>query len=163
MDSGPLLSIGHGLDAHRLVPGLPLWLGGLRLDHPLGLLGHSDGDCAAHALADALLGGAGLGGLGDHFPSSDEQWRGITGLRLLERCAGLLVAARWQVVSAHVVVVAEAPHLAPHLGAMGDAMSAALGLTSPVVRVGATSTDGLGMTGRGEGIAASAVVLLSQR
>lgn len=154
------LRIGHGLDLHRLVEGRPLMLGCVEVPGERGLAGHSDGDAAAHALADACLGAAGLGTMGDHFPSSDERWRGTPGREFLERVAALLAGAGARVSSAQVVVVCAAPRLAPHLGAMGEAMSAALGTPLGTVTLSATSGDGLGATGRGEGIAASAVALI---
>lgn len=155
------MRIGHGVDSHRLVPGRPLMLGGVRVPHGAGLLGHSDGDAVSHALADAVLGAAGLGDLGRHFPSSDERWRGIAGVDLLGRVAALARDAGFAVASAHVVVIAQAPRLSPHTGAMAAALATALAVDPSVVAVSATTTDGMGFTGRGEGIAASAVVLLT--
>jgi 2-C-methyl-D-erythritol 2,4-cyclodiphosphate synthase len=157
----PALRIGHGVDAHRLVPGRPLVLGGVQIPHERGLEGHSDGDAATHALADAVLGAAGAGDLGRHFPSSDERWRGVSSLVLLGHAAELARAAGWVVESAQVVVICERPRLAPHIAAMQAALSGAMGVEPEQVAVSATSTDGMGMTGRGEGIAASAVVLLA--
>jgi 2-C-methyl-D-erythritol 2,4-cyclodiphosphate synthase len=154
------LRIGHGIDAHRLVDGRPLMLGCTSIPHDRGLAGHSDGDVVVHALCDALLGAAGQGDMGQHFPSSDDRWRGGCGADFLRAVAALLAAGGVRVVSAHVVAVAEVPRLAPYLGAMSDACAAALGIDGGVVHVTATSSDGLGFTGRGEGIAASAVVLL---
>jgi 2-C-methyl-D-erythritol 2,4-cyclodiphosphate synthase len=155
------MRIGHGVDAHRLVPGRPLMLGGVAVPHDRGLEGHSDGDVVCHALADAVLGAGGLGDLGRHFPSSDERWRGIAGADLLRRCAELAREAGFTVASAHAVVIAQAPRLSPHSAAMAAAIAAALGVDPACVAVSATSTDGMGFTGRGEGIAASAVVLLT--
>ena len=155
------MRIGHGVDAHRFAAGRPLMLGGVHIPHPAGLEGHSDGDAVCHALCDAVLGAAGLGDLGRHFPSSDDRWRGAAGVDLLGHVACLARAAGWQVASAHVVVVAEAPRLAGHTPAMGAALAEALGVSLARVAVSATSTDGMGFTGRGEGIAASAVVLLA--
>lgn len=155
------LRVGHGMDAHRLVAGRPLMLGGIEVPHDRGLEGHSDGDAAAHALADAVLGGAGRGDLGAHFPSGEERWRGAAGIDLLRRAAELAAEAGWQVVSAQVVVLAEQPRLAAHTAAMGAAMAAALGVAADRLAVSATSTDGMGLVGRMEGIAASAVVLLT--
>jgi len=155
------LRIGHGLDAHRLVRGRPLMLGGVHVPHDHGLEGHSDGDAATHALADAVLGAAGAGDLGRHFPSSDERWRGAAGVTLLEHAAELARQAGWVVESAQVVIVCERPRLSPHVEAMQHALATALGVEPGQVAVSATSTDGMGMTGRGEGIAASAVVLLA--
>lgn len=134
-------------------------LGGVPVPFARGLAGHSDGDVASHALADAVLGAALGETLGDHFPSSDERWRDMGGVALLERVAALTRARGWAVQSAHVVIMAEAPPLQPHLAAMGYALSTALAAPSAVT-VGATSTDGLGLVGRGEGIAASAVALV---
>ena len=155
------MRIGHGVDAHRLVPGRPLMLGGVAVPHTDGLEGHSDGDALCHALCDAILGAAGLGDLGRHFPSSEERWRGVAGTELLRRCAALAHEAGFAVASAHAVAIAHAPRLAPHTAAMTAAIAAALGVDPERVAVSATSTDGMGFTGRGEGIAASAVVLLS--
>ena len=155
------MRIGHGVDAHRLVPGRPLRLGGVDIPHERGLEGHSDGDAAAHALADAVLGAAGLGDLGRHFPSTDAAWRGADSLDLLRESAARARRAGWRVESAQVVIIAEQPRLAPHTPAMQQALSAALGVEAAAVAVSATSTDGLGFAGRGEGIAASAVALLA--
>jgi 2-C-methyl-D-erythritol 2,4-cyclodiphosphate synthase len=154
------LRIGHGLDAHRLAPGRPLLLGCVAVPSDQGLLGHSDGDVVAHALADACLGAAGLGTMGDHFPSNDERWRGVGGREFLELVAAKLAEAGARVVSAQVAVVCARPRLAPFFAAMGEAMSEALATPRGTVVVSATSGDGLGDTGRGEGILASAVALL---
>jgi 2-C-methyl-D-erythritol 2,4-cyclodiphosphate synthase len=153
--------IGHGLDAHRLVPGRPLMLGGVAIPHEMGLEGHSDGDAVTHALADAVLGAAGLGDLGRHFPSGDERWRGASSLAILAQVAAMARDAGWRVASAQVVAVAERPRLSPHTADMQAALAGALGVEPGCVAVSATSTDGLGFAGRGEGIAASAVVLLA--
>jgi 2-C-methyl-D-erythritol 2,4-cyclodiphosphate synthase len=153
--------VGHGIDAHRFAPGRRLMLGGVPVPHDAGLEGHSDGDALSHALCDAVLGAAGLGDLGRHFPSSDERWRGITGVELLRQVAGLAREAGFAVASAHAVAIAQAPRLSPHIAAMAAAIAAALGVEPSRVAVSATSTDGMGFTGRGEGIAASAVVLLA--
>jgi len=155
------MRIGHGVDAHRLVPGRPLMLGGVEVAHDRGLEGHSDGDAVTHALADAVLGAAGLGDLGRHFPSGDERWRGAAGLDLLRRAAELAREQGWRVESAQVVAVAEQPRLAPHTDRMRQALAQALGVDPDRVAVSATTTDGMGFTGRGEGIAATAVALLA--
>lgn len=154
------LRIGHALDLHRLAPGRPLMLGCVAVPSDVGLVGHSDGDVVAHALADACLGAAGLGTMGGHFPSSDERWRGVGGREFLELVAAKLAEAGARVVSAQVATVCGRPRLAPFFAAMGEAMSAALGAPEGTVTVTATSGDELGAAGRGEGIAASAVVLL---
>ena len=155
------LRIGHGIDAHRLVAGRPLMLGGVEVPHDRGLQGHSDGDAAVHALTDAVLGAAGAGDLGRHFPSDDQRWRGASSVDFLRHAAELARRAGLVVESAQVVIVCEAPRLGPHVEAMRHALAAAMGVEATRVAVSATSTDGMGMTGRGEGIAASAVALLS--
>lgn len=153
--------IGHGVDAHRLVPGRPLMLGGVAIPHDMGLAGHSDGDTVAHALADAVLGAAGLGDLGRHFPSADPRWRGASSLAILQRVAAMARDAGFSVESAQVVVICERPRLAPHTASMQAALAQALGVAPEQMAVSATSTDGMGFTGRGEGIAATAVALLA--
>lgn len=155
------LRVGHGIDAHRFVPGRPLMLGGVQVPYDRGLMGHSDGDALAHALADALLGAAGMGDMGRHFPSNDPQWKDTAGCDFLRVIATKLDEAGWAVVSAHVVAVAEEPRLAPHLDKMAQAMAAALGVEQEAVHVGATTTDGMGFAGRGEGVLASATVLIA--
>jgi len=157
----PAMRIGHGIDAHRYVPGRPLMLGGVRVPYDQGLLGHSDGDAVAHALGDAILGAAGLGDMGRHFPSTDPQWRDKAGVDFLAAVAEKIRAAGWSVLSAHVVAITEEPRLGAHLEAMSQAMSRALGVPDGTVEVGATTTDGMGFAGRGEGVAASATVLLT--
>ena len=155
------LRIGHGMDAHRLVPDRPLMLGGVRVPFERGLAGHSDGDVVAHALADAVLGAAGLGDLGRQFPSTDERWLDVSGVEILSRVGEMVRAVGYEVASAQVVALAEAPRLEPHAGAMAEAMSAALQIPSERIAVSATTTDGMGLVGRMEGIVASAVVLLA--
>ncbi len=154
------LRIGHGLDAHRLVDGRPLMLGGIRLEHERGLAGHSDGDAVAHALCDALLGAAGLGDMGAHFPASDDRWHDAPGTEFLGAVAAMLRTRGLRIVSAQVVAVAQEPRLADHLPAMRVACAEALRINAAVLAISATSSDGMGFVGRGEGIAASAVVLL---
>ena len=155
--------IGHGIDAHRFVPGRPLMLGCVRVPYERGLLGHSDGDAVAHAVADALLGAAGLGDMGRHFPSTDPRWKNTAGAEFLAAVAGKINEAGFSIVFAHVVAIAEEPRLTPHLEAMTAALCTALGVDQGLIAVGATSTDGMGFAGRGEGIAASATVLVSTR
>jgi 2-C-methyl-D-erythritol 2,4-cyclodiphosphate synthase len=154
------LRIGHGIDAHRLAAGRPLLLGCVHVAHDRGLAGHSDGDVVVHALCDALLGAAAQGDMGLHFPSSEERWRHTAGADFLRAVAGILTAQAARILSAHVVVIAEEPRLAPHLEAMSEACAAALAVDAGLLQVTATSSDGLGFAGRGEGIAASAVVLV---
>ncbi|HEV3273649.1 MAG TPA: 2-C-methyl-D-erythritol 2,4-cyclodiphosphate synthase [Candidatus Dormibacteraeota bacterium] len=155
--------IGHGIDAHRFIPGRPLMLGGVLVPYSRGLLGHSDGDAVVHALVDAILGASGLGDMGKHFPSSDPRWKDTSGCEFLTVVAEKLRVAGWRIASAHVIAIAEEPRLAAHLESMSEAMSNALGLEPGTIAVGATTTDGMGFSGRSEGIAASATVLLERR
>jgi len=157
------LRIGHGFDAHRLVAGVSLHLGGIEVPHGRGLEGHSDGDCVLHAVCDALLGAAGEGDMGRHFPSRDPQWRGVASRVFVEEVRRMVDAAGWAVVNLDVTVVAQEPALAPHLEAMREATAGLLGVEPARVSVKAKSTDGLGALGRGEGIAALATVLLEKR
>ncbi|MCP9857667.1 MULTISPECIES: 2-C-methyl-D-erythritol 2,4-cyclodiphosphate synthase [unclassified Cyanobium] len=158
------LRIGNGYDIHRLAPGRPLILGGVRLEHPdsLGLAGHSDADVLVHALMDALLGALSLGDIGTHFPPEDERWRGADSLVLLEKVMELVTERGWQVLNVDTVVVAERPRLKPHIAAMREAIAGRLGLAPEQVGVKATTNEGLGPTGREEGIACHAVALLHQ-
>jgi len=153
--------VGHGFDTHRLGQGRPLMLGGVQVPHPQGLLGHSDGDCILHALCDALLGAAALGDMGRYFPSSDPRWKAVPSLVFLEEVRRLVTEARYAVENVDVTVVAEAPRLGPHCEAMRRTLAGALGLGAGQVSVKAKSSDGLGAVGRDEGIAAFAVVLLT--
>ncbi len=156
------LRIGNGYDIHRLVPGRPLILGGVTMEHPqgLGLDGHSDADVLVHALMDALLGALSLGDIGTHFPPEDPRWRGADSLELLGRVMGLVGERDWQVLNVDTVVVAERPRLKPHIAAMRGAIAARMGLDPEQVGVKATTNERLGPTGREEGIACHAVALL---
>jgi 2-C-methyl-D-erythritol 2,4-cyclodiphosphate synthase len=151
------LRVGIGVDAHALEDGVPLVLGGVRIDHPRGLTGHSDGDVLAHALTDALLGAAGLGDIGGLFPSDDERYRGADSIELLREAYRQVREAGWTLVNADCVLVGEEPKIAPHREEMRRVLSQALG---GEVNVRATTTDRLGFAGRGEGLAAHAVALL---
>lgn len=157
------LRIGLGVDAHAFADGVPLVLGGVRLQHRRGLAGHSDGDVIAHALTDALLGAAGLADIGALFPSDDERWRGADSLDLLARAYADVTAAGFVLVNADCVVVGEEPRIAPYRDEMRRLLAAALCVEPDRVNVRATTTDRLGFTGRGEGLAAEAVVLLRGR
>ena len=157
------MRIGQGTDAHALVPGRPLVLGGVRVPSDRGLAGHSDGDVLLHAIASALLGALGEGDLGRHFPSSDPALAGIAGAEILARVAARVHAAGFALENLDATLVAQAPHLAPHLESMEKEIARALAIDPARVNVKATSTDGLGAIGRGEGIAAQAVVLLAER
>ena len=152
--------IGHGVDAHRLVPGRPLWLGGVRVPFERGLEGHSDGDCVLHAVCDALLGAAGEGDMGRHFPSRDERWRGVDSRLLARETARIVAAGGWTLGNLDVTVIAQEPVLAAHLESMRAAVAGALGVDAAQVSLKAKSTDHLGALGRAEGIAALATVLL---
>lgn len=154
--------VGTGFDAHALQEGVPLVLGGVRIDHPRGLVGHSDGDVLAHALTDAVLGAAGLADIGALFPPGDSQWEGASSLDLLARAYADVRAAGWDLVNADVVLIGEEPRIAPHRDEMRARLAGALGVEAERVAVRATTTDGLGFTGRGEGLAAQAVALLSR-
>ena len=148
---------GIGYDVHALEPDIPLWLGGVRVEFEAGLAGHSDGDALVHALVDALLGAAGLGDIGAHFPSSDPQYRGVSSLRFLREVSELLGRQGWQPVNLDATIVAERPRLAPYVQNMRDTIAATLGLPPAQVNIKCTTTDGLGFPGRGEGIAALAI------
>ena len=153
---------GIGYDIHRLVPDRRLVLGGVRIDHPTGLAGHSDGDVLAHAIMDALLGATALGDLGTHFPSDDPAFAGADSLRLLERVVKLVATAGYRIGSVDASVIAEAPRLAPHLAAMRDRLSRALGIGRDAVSVKATTNDRLGIVGAGEAIATLATVIVEK-
>jgi 2-C-methyl-D-erythritol 2,4-cyclodiphosphate synthase len=156
------IRIGHGFDAHRLVAGRPLRLGGVEVPHGRGLEGHSDGDCVLHAVCDALLGAAGEGDMGRHFPSSEPRWRGVASRAFLEEVRRLVDAAGYSLVNLDVTIIAQEPVLAPHLEPMRAAIAGMLGVEAGQVSVKAKSTDHLGALGRGEGIAALATVLLEK-
>ncbi|HEY6204168.1 MAG TPA: 2-C-methyl-D-erythritol 2,4-cyclodiphosphate synthase [Candidatus Limnocylindria bacterium] len=153
---------GIGYDIHRLAADRRLVLGGVAIEHPTGLVGHSDGDVLLHALMDALLGAANLGDLGRHFPSDDPAYAGASSLGLLTRVGVLIREAGLAVASLDATVIAQAPRLAPHIGAMRDAIAGSLGIESGRVSVKATTNDGLGVVGSGEAIAALAIALLDQ-
>jgi 2-C-methyl-D-erythritol 2,4-cyclodiphosphate synthase len=153
--------IGTGFDAHALEDGVRLVLGGVEFAHPRGLAGHSDGDVIAHALIDALLGAAGLGDIGSLFPSGDPGLRGASSLELLAGAYGQVREAGWRLVNADCVLIGEAPRIASRRAEMRERLASAIG--EGEVNVRATTTDGLGFTGRGEGLAAQAVALLERR
>jgi 2-C-methyl-D-erythritol 2,4-cyclodiphosphate synthase len=154
--------IGQGYDAHRLASGRPLVLGGVRIPHDQGLIAHSDGDVLIHALCDALLGAAGLGDIGRHFPDNDSALAGIDSRVLLRRTLALVQAQGLKPHNADLTVVAQRPKLAPHMDRMREILAADLGLASQRVNIKATTTEGMGFAGRGEGIACYAVVILSE-
>jgi len=158
-----MLRIGHGFDVHRLVEGRELVLGGVCIPCAHGLLGHSDADVLVHALIDAILGALALGDIGQWFPDSDEQYRGVSSIALLAKVMASEDLAGWCVANLDATILAERPKLAPHIPTVRATLASALGVEPSCVSVKATTTEGLGFTGRGEGIAAHAVVLLQAR
>ena len=152
--------VGIGVDAHALEAGVPLVLGGVELESARGLAGHSDGDVIAHALIDALLGAAGLGDIGSMFPADDQRWRGASSLDLLARAYEAVRLLGFELVHVDAVLVGEEPRIAPHRGEMRARLARSLEVDEDLVAVRATTTDGLGFTGRGEGLAAHAVALI---
>jgi 2-C-methyl-D-erythritol 2,4-cyclodiphosphate synthase len=155
--------VGMGYDVHRLVPRRPLVLGGVTLPSPLGLEGHSDADVLSHSLGDALLGAAGLGDLGHHFPDSDPQYKGISSLLLLERILVMIRGKGFEVGNVDVTIVAQEPKISPFREKMRANLSSVLKVSTDQVSIKATTTEGLGFSGRREGIAAYAVVLLIKK
>ncbi len=156
------MRIGHGYDAHQLVTGRALILGGVRIPHSKGLLGHSDADVLIHAICDACLGAAALGDIGRHFPDSDPRYSGIDSRKLLREVRAKLEAEGWQVQNVDSTIVAQQPKLAPHISQMAANIAADLEVAVSQVNVKATTTEKLGFAGREEGIAAHAVVLLDR-
>jgi 2-C-methyl-D-erythritol 2,4-cyclodiphosphate synthase len=152
--------IGHGFDAHRLVEGRALILGGVRIPFARGPLGHSDGDALAHAIADALLGAAALGDLGSRFPDSDPRWKDANSMELLAQCAAAVRGAGFELVNLDATIVVERPKLAPFVNAMRENVAARLACDCGCVGVKAKSSEGMGYTGDGTGIAVHAVALL---
>jgi 2-C-methyl-D-erythritol 2,4-cyclodiphosphate synthase len=157
------MRVGQGYDLHRLVSGRALVLGGVRIPHDRGLAGHSDADVLAHAVGEALLGALGEGDLGTHFPSSDERWRDASGATLLAEITRLVARAGLRIENVDATVIAEEPRLAPYCREITAGLAAQLGIEAKGVNVKLKSTDGLGAIGRGEGIAAQAIVLLERR
>ena len=154
------LRIGLGVDAHAFSDGVPLVLGGIAIESPRGLAGHSDGDVIAHALIDALLGGAGLGDIGSLFPPGEAEWEGASSLDLLRRAAAQVHEAGWELVNADCVLIGEEPQIAPLREQMRERLAEAVGADADRINVRATTTDKLGFTGRGQGLAAQAVALV---
>jgi 2-C-methyl-D-erythritol 2,4-cyclodiphosphate synthase len=156
------IRIGNGYDIHQLVTNRPLILGGVRIEHELGLLGHSDADVLTHAIMDAMLGALSLGDIGLYFPPTDEKWAGADSIELLKQVNQLILDRGWKIGNLDTVVVAERPKLKPHIQALRDRLAAALQLAPDQVGVKATTNEKLDATGREEGICAHAVVLLIQ-
>jgi len=153
--------IGQGVDVHAFTEGEHIMLGGVRVAHGRGVLAHSDGDVALHALSDAMLGALALGDIGVHFPPSDPQWKGADSRVLLRHCRALLAARGWQVGNADITIICELPKIGPHAHAMREVIAADLQVEIEQVSVKATTSERLGFTGRGEGVAAQAVCLLA--
>ncbi|MFU7528632.1 bifunctional 2-C-methyl-D-erythritol 4-phosphate cytidylyltransferase/2-C-methyl-D-erythritol 2,4-cyclodiphosphate synthase [Qipengyuania sp. ASV99] len=160
MTNRPAFRIGQGFDVHRLVEGEELWLCGVKIDHPHGLAGHSDADVALHAITDAVLGAIGEGDIGTHFPPSDPQWAGARSGQFLQHAVGLARDAGFEVGNIDLTIICEAPRIGPHRAAMGAEIARLTGLDESAVSIKATTTEGLGFTGRGEGIAAQAIAAL---
>lgn len=156
------MRIGHGYDVHRLAEGRKLILGGVDIPWEKGLLGHSDADVLTHAVMDALLGAAGLGDIGQHFPDTDPAYAGADSLKLLEHVAGLLRERGFTVGNVDATILAQRPKLAPHIPRMRDNLAGVMGIDSGRVNVKATTEEGLGFTGSGEGIAAHGVALIEK-
>ena len=154
--------VGHGFDVHQLVLGRSLIIGGVKIDYERGLLGHSDADVLLHAISDALLGAAGLGDIGKHFPDSEAKYKGVDSRELLRHVATKIGAAGFIVGNVDATVIAQVPKMSPHIAQMVSNIAADLGIDASQVNIKATTTEKLGFTGRGEGIAAEAVCLLSR-
>jgi 2-C-methyl-D-erythritol 2,4-cyclodiphosphate synthase len=157
------MRIGQGFDAHALKPGKKLVIGGVTIPHSAGLDGHSDADVLLHAICDALIGAAALGDIGRHFPDSDPQYKGVDSRVLLRKTAALLAAHGSRVVNVDATIIAEAPRMAPHIGTMVRNIAEDLSVAESSVNIKAKTTEKLGFTGRGEGIAAEAVVLIEPK
>lgn len=156
------MRIGQGYDVHKLAENRPLVLGGVTIPYEKGLLGHSDADVLVHAVMDALLGAAALGDIGQHFPDSDPAYKGISSIELLKKTGGILDDRGYIIENIDSTVIAQSPRLAPYRAQMAENIAAALGLDSSRVSVKATTEEGLGFTGRGEGISAQAITLLTE-
>ena len=157
------MRIGQGFDVHALVPGRKLIIGGVEIPHHLGLLGHSDADVLLHAICDALLGACALGDIGRHFPDTDARYQGIDSRALLRHVMRLVAAQGYCLANLDATIIAQAPKMAPHIPAMAAHIAADLEVTADAVNIKATTTEHLGFSGRGEGIAAQAVCLLAVR
>lgn len=156
------LRIGNGFDVHQLAPGLPLFLGGVKLEHTKGCVAHSDGDVLIHALCDALLGALALGDIGKHFPDTDNAYKGIDSKILLSQCMEMVKERGWRVVNADCTIAAQKPKMAPYIPAMRECLASLLEVETDCVSVKATTTEHLGFCGREEGIAVMASVLLEK-
>ena len=156
------MRVGQGFDVHALVAGRPLIIGGVAIPHPTGLLGHSDADVLLHAIIDALLGAAALGDIGRHFADTDPRWKDVDSRVLLRETGSMLAAAGFAIVNVDATIIAQAPRMAPHIPAMVANVAADLGIRGDQVNVKAKTTERLGFTGRGEGIAAEAIAAIER-
>lgn len=159
-DNSPRLRIGQGFDVHAFGPGDHVMLGGVRVPHTMGVEAHSDGDVVIHALCDAMLGALALGDIGQHFPPSDMRWKDAASIDFLRHCNALLTQCGWKIGNCDVTVICERPKVGPHAEAMRVLLASELGIPLDAISIKATTTEKLGFTGRGEGIAAQAVCLL---
>ena len=154
--------IGNGYDVHALAPGLDLWLGGVKVESPIGCIAHSDGDVAIHALCDAILGALALGDIGKHFPDTSDEFKGIDSKILLERVMALIRQDGWEVGNVDITIALQRPKLAPHIRSMRDTLASVMGIGADRVSVKATTTEKLGFVGRSEGCEVYAVALLTK-
>ena len=157
-----MIRVGYGYDVHRLVEGRALWLGGVRIEHTMGLLGHSDADVLIHAVCDALLGAAGMRDIGYHFPDTAGEYEGIDSKILLDKTVALIASKGWRVGNIDVTVAAQRPKLSPHIPAMQQTLARVMGVEEDCVSIKATTTERLGFEGREEGISASCVCLIER-
>lgn len=157
-----MIRVGYGYDVHRLVEGRALWLGGVRIEHTMGLLGHSDADVLIHAICDALLGAAGMRDIGYHFPDTAGEYEGIDSKILLEKTVALIASKGWRVSNIDATVAAQRPKLSPHIPAMQQTLARVMGVEEDCVSIKATTTERLGFEGREEGISASCVCLIER-
>lgn len=157
-----MIRVGYGYDVHRLVEGRALWLGGVRIEHTMGLLGHSDADVLIHAICDALLGAAGMRDIGYHFPDTAGEYKGIDSKILLEKTVALIASKGWRVGNIDATVAAQRPKLSPHIPAMQQTLARVMGVEEDCVSIKATTTERLGFEGREEGISASCVCLIER-
>ena len=157
-----MIRVGYGYDVHRLVEGRALWLGGVRIEHTMGLVGHSDADVLIHAICDALLGAAGMRDIGYHFPDTAGEYEGIDSKILLEKTVALIASKGWRVGNIDATVAAQRPKLSPHIPAMQQTLARVMGVEEDCVSVKATTTERLGFEGREEGISASCVCLIER-
>lgn len=154
--------IGQGYDVHAIAPGLPMWLGGVRIESDYGFIAHSDGDVAIHALCDALLGARAMGDIGGHFPDSSDEWKGIDSRILLEKVVGMVTEDGWVISNVDITIALQAPKIAPYIMQMREALSEVMEISPARVSVKATTTERLGFVGRKEGCEVWAVALLTR-